>query len=233
MAIRPVETSFAKLQESATTDGSAIRHHRWLGVYWPSWGATVTEAGFEPNSLDAAFDKDFLLKSLASAVSDLRKFPTDPELALYGQTKDGFPPAKAFQRHFKTKAQRVGALMDYCERTDDMSDVLEVCRPLLVSAKETSIRTEKVGKPIIKGFVYLMRSGKYYKIGKSNHVGRREYQIGLKLPEPVKTVHSIATDDPDGIEVYWHNRFEGKRAEGEWFSLNQDDVKAFKIRKFM
>jgi hypothetical protein len=78
-----------------------------------------------------------------------------------------------------------------------------------------------------------MRSGKHYKIGKSGHVGRREYQIGLKLPEPVKTIHSIATDDPDGIETYWHNRFKAKRAEGEWFSLNQDDVKAFKIRRFM
>jgi hypothetical protein len=60
-----------------------------------------------------------------------------------------------------------------------------------------------------------MRSGRYYKIGKSNHVGRREYQIGLQLPEPVNAIHSIATDDPDGIEAYWHNRFKSKRAKGE------------------
>lgn len=73
----------------------------------------------------------------------------------------------------------------------------------------------------------------YYKTGKSNHVGRRQYQIALQLPEPVNTLHSIATDDPDGIEIYWHNRFKNKRAEGEWFSLSQDDIRAFKARRFM
>ena len=60
-----------------------------------------------------------------------------------------------------------------------------------------------------------------------------KYQIGLKLPEEVKTLHSIVTDDPDGIEAYWHKRFEEKRAEGEWFALTSDDIKAFKLRKFM
>jgi hypothetical protein len=53
------------------------------------------------------------------------------------------------------------------------------------------------------------------------------------MPEAVNTVHSIATDDPDGIEVYWHNRFKSKRAGGEWFSLDATDLKAFKARRFM
>jgi hypothetical protein len=212
---------------------TGIRHHQWLGVYWPTWSAAVVEAGFKPNSLYVAFDRDFLLGSLSSAVHDLGKFPTDPELALYGRGKDGFPPPKAFQRHFRTKDKTISAVKEYCERTGNMPDVLEICRRSPGSTKGRSVGGEKINKPIIKGFVYLMRSGKHYKIGKSGHVGRREYQIGLKLPEPVKTIHSIATDDPDGIETYWHNRFKAKRAEGEWFSLNQDDVKAFKIRRFM
>jgi len=210
---------------------TGIRHHQWLGVYWPSWSAAVSEAGFQPNTMDAAFDKDFLLQNLATAIRDLRKFPTAAELGLYGRGRDGFPLAKAFQRHFKNKNQMANALSDYCERTGNLSDVLEICRPH-VQAKEKE-RSEKIGKLTIKGHVYLMRSGKYFKIGKSNHVGRREYQIGLLLPQPVNTVHSIATDDPDGIEAYWHNRFKTKRAEGEWFSLGQDDIRAFKARRFM
>lgn len=67
------------------------------------------------------------------------------------------------------------------------------------------------------GYVYLMKSGKYYKLGKTNSVGRREYELGVKLPEEVKTVHFIKTDDPDGIEAYWHKRFEQKRKKGKWF----------------
>jgi len=183
--------------------------------------------------MDTAFDKDFLLGNLALAVRDMGKFPTAAELAIYGRKRESFPPAKAYQRHFKAKARLVRALSEYCERNGNLSDVLKLCGLITETETEPKKGPEKIGKPIIAGYVYLMRSGRYYKIGKSNHVGRREYQIGLKLPEPVSTIHSIATDDPDGIETYWHNRFSSKRAQGEWFSLNQDDVRVFKTRNFM
>ena len=77
------------------------------------------------------------------------------------------------------------------------------------------------------------KDGENYKIGQSKYPGRREYDLVIKLPEEPKLLHKIITDDPSGIEAYWHKRFQNRRKGGEWFDLIADDIKAFKQRKFM
>ena len=75
--------------------------------------------------------------------------------------------------------------------------------------------------------------GKHYKIGKTFSIPRRHREIALELPEKLQPIHVIRTDDPAGIEAYWHKRFRAKCMNSEWFTLSAEDVRTFKKRKFM
>jgi hypothetical protein len=80
------------------------------------------------------------------------------------------------------------------------------------------------------GYVYLIKHGGHceYKIGRTSNALRREGEIAASLPQQVKPIHVIETDDPVGLEAYWHRRFADRRIRNEWFELTAEDVKAFK-----
>ena len=118
-------------------------------------------------------------------------------------------------------------ILEWCENKDDFEDITKLCISILEkSDKKESIIDSDITK--ILGEVYLFKSGRYYKIGKTNDTVRRGSELRIQLPEKMDLIHSIKTDDPSGIEAYWHKRFDSKRKQGEWFDLSVADVKAFK-----
>lgn len=88
-------------------------------------------------------------------------------------------------------------------------------------------------KPLLQpdrpqGFVYLLKSGQFYKIGKANDLKKRISQIKLQLPFDTELIHAIEAFRPYDVEKYWHKKFADKRRNGEWFELSADDVTEFK-----
>lgn len=123
-------------------------------------------------------------------------------------------------------ADMSGALRRLSQTKNDWADLSS----LLPAHDEDEITPP--AKVRIEGLVYLLKSGAHYKIGRSEDIERRFREIKVSLPDTVTLIHTIRTDDPAGIEAYWHRRFADQRANGEWFSLSGDDVRAFRRRSF-
>lgn len=161
---------------------------------------------------------------------ELGRFPVVAEIRMKVRADASFPNDRTFER-FGSKSEFAAKILDYCQTRSGYEDVAALCAAV---ADRPKANGEDVGdNQTAIGYVYLMKSGKFYKLGRSNAAGRREYELGIQLPEKLKTVHVIRTDDPAGIEAYWHRRFEEKRKNGEWFDLGAAEVGAFKRRKFM
>jgi hypothetical protein len=211
-----------RLFESET----GIPESAWFGVYWPRWGDAVAEAGFTPNTKNQKHEEQFVFTKLAQACRHYGRVPATMELRMYKKIDSEFPNEKTMLASFRGKANLLRRLADWARGNEEYKDIAAMIA-------DQSIETEPETKDGAKeGLVYLIKSGAHYKIGRSDELERRVKEIRIALPEAASLVHSIRTDDPAGIEAYWHRRFADRRANGEWFKLTNADVAAFKRRKY-
>jgi hypothetical protein len=205
---------------------TGIRLHEWRGVYWSKWSDATREAGFEPNTRTEGYGGDYFLRKLVDAARHFGAIPNTIQMAMYRRLDPEFPARQTFNKNFASRAVMLSRLAEWVRQDEQYSDIaaMLVGVPKESAAERQAINTE--------GLVYLIKSGAHYKIGRSDELERRVKEIRIALPEAATLVHSIRTDDPSGIEAYWHRRFSDKRANGEWFKLTSSDVAAFKRRKF-
>jgi len=163
------------------------------------------------------------LEKLACLTLELGHFPINAEIKMKARKDENFPSHSVFDR-LGNKSELRLKLQTFCSQHTNYNDVI----PLIPISKPTN--ENKNLTVVSKGYVYLMKHGSRneYKIGRTNNVMRREGELSIELPEKLSPIHTIETDDPAGIEKYWHARFSQKRKNGEWFSLSAEDVKAFK-----
>ncbi len=211
---------------------TGIKKTDWHMKIWCGWQEAVEEAGYTPNTMNTAYESDFLIQKLIELVEELGHFPTTTERRFKAYQDKGFPSHNTFSR-FGKKHNLIQAVLDYCNKQNVNDKVVDICKVAATKEKPRQPRSTD-SEEIEYEFVYLMKSGKYFKIGRSNCAERREFELKILLPEKLKLIHKIKTDDPVGIENYWHNRFKDKRrSKSEWFDLSASDVKIFKRRNFM
>lgn len=208
---------------------TGIREADWKGKLWVWWNEAVTEAGLSPNDKREAYDDDWLLGKLALFIRELGQYPVTPQFRMKSRGNPDFPDQKTFSK-FGTKQETARRVVEFCKARPGFEDVVNLC---LATAAETPNDDPDAAAPSDVGYVYLMKSGKRYKIGYTETLEKRFAGLSAQVPHELIQIHAIRTDDPSGIEAYWHRRFKDKQRHNEWFELSAEDVAAFKKRKFM
>jgi hypothetical protein len=150
------------------------------------------------NQKSEAYPDELLITKLIALARELGHLPVSGDLRMKARQDPDFPSGSVFSR-LGPKSERVARVAEYCHGHAAFSDVLPLCETVAdtdqMPTDEDSSGTESIG------FVYLLKSGRFYKIGRSNACGRRERELAIQLPETAKIVHEIRTDDPVGIEL--------------------------------
>lgn len=234
------EQILAEIRKLATENGgrppgsrlfervTGIKMGAWYGVYWARWGDALIAAGLAANKPNEKIDTDVLLEHLARACRHYGKIPTAGELRLYARQHAGFPGHNTISKAFSSRTDMLNQLAIWVNGNAAFGDVAQM---MPINQPPDRVPASSVNSTS-DGHVYLIQSGAFYKIGRSDEIERRIKEIRIALPDAAKLVHSIRTDDPPGIEAYWHRRFQDRRANGEWFRLFSADVAAFKRRRY-
>jgi hypothetical protein len=200
----------------------------WLH-YWSRFSDAQREAGLAPNELARAYPDEHLFEKAVELARELDHYPTYDEFRTKSHNDPGFPSRGAFER-LGIKTQFIAKLMAWCADKPEYSDIVALIQPLVETfLSESDDNSAHHAEADGYGFVYLLRGHPgEYKVGYTKLVDRRLTELGATSSVEQKLIHEIKTDDPSGVEAYWHKRFQDKRMRGEWFRLNPHDVKAFK-----
>lgn len=74
-------------------------------------------------------------------------------------------------------------------------------------------------------YVYIIKCGKYYKIGRTKRMGARMVNYKVHNPYPIKLVYYKNCKSSKETEKMLHCELSDYRYKGEWFVLTKDQIK--------
>ena len=199
--------------------------HAFRGRLWRTWRAFQQEVGVQPNSKVQRLPDDQVLTGLAALARKLSKVPSDDDLMYERKRNPSAPSQSAVRRRARNLAERSRVLREFCSSRPDFADVLAL---LTDGSTDFGPAPASSGAVPMIAYVYLQKSGRRFKIGRTRAPKRRLGEVQLMVPDVVSLLHVIETDDPGGVETYWKKRFETKHLRGEWYALTPEDVASFR-----
>lgn len=152
---------------------TGIRDAEWM-YYWPKWSDVLIEAGLQPGTMQGKLDDNSVIVALIPLIREKGRWPTIPEMRIYSREHPGFPSHNTIRAR-GDRPTLAGILLKYCSNKPELNDIVKICEPLVIVDQNNE---EFESQERIQGYVYLMKSGQFYKIGKSKspdrHPARRD-----------------------------------------------------------
>ena len=225
------QVSFRCFVHETGIPGQRLRRQEWF----QGWNALLEELGINTSSfLKSRIPDASVAAAVARLIERIGRWPTEDEFVREKKVDPSFPSVSIIRR-LKKEGKLLNLLQNYCDGDASLAAVERVVaeQSAVQSGSEPSTENNIAQLDRIQGYVYMLRYGRKYKIGYTVTPVRRFRDVRIELPGETTQVHAIATDDPKGIEDYWHRRFSAKRIrKTEWFELNADDVRVFKRRTY-
>lgn len=84
------------------------------------------------------------------------------------------------------------------------------------------------------GYIYVLKSGPYYKIGYADNVDQRLKSVSAAskpddMTDPIELLFSFKTTSKLIAERHLHTFFDRFRVKGEWFRLRPQDVETLRV----
>ncbi|MGB7414309.1 MAG: hypothetical protein WA902_08880 [Thermosynechococcaceae cyanobacterium] len=149
---------------------TGIKVTDWSGKYWVRWSDAVKEAGFAPNEKQQAFTDEYLLSQYAVLTRELGHIPTEPEVRMKARFSQDFPSHNTFNR-LGSKQEKIARTHAFAIEREEFLDVATICELYLLES-ETDVEAQYDDKSIEPGYVYLIKAGRYFKIGRTNSLSR-------------------------------------------------------------
>ena len=176
----PGQTLFAR--------DTGITEHQWRGKFWARWGDALIDAGLEPNQWNSRLDSEDVLTSIIAACRHYGRVPTRDEFGIYRRSEPSLPSYEAIKRHFGRRADLIVALAKRAAEDETYADIAAMLpdnpQPSPSPQQASQSKTQE-------GFVYLIKSGEFYKVGRSDDLERRVKEIRIAMPDKATLVHSV------------------------------------------
>jgi hypothetical protein len=104
------------------------------------------------------------------------RLPVKAELKMRRREDVTFPSHNTFSR-FSSRSALADAVTAWCEKREGYADVVGICAVHRRQGVEDTAPALSLPDGVDFGTVYLLRAGRYYKIDRSNAVGRREREL--------------------------------------------------------